>query len=991
MRDWLAYFEERLAREPRLVREAIPAALTWLTQNASKTLGEVPLPDNALVKVAGGFYRTAATSDALTAYHQVLLLLWEQQVLTNPLLRQPAVWRPLPLDTPTVAQYHLPVGCVERLIADLLRSPIEGKEQDTDEAACGRWLLLVAWESGIESLGTLKAMCQAPLPQWIGLQSPEALTLYLPDEVTRIWLGPIGSALLSYLSPQPIWRTLKRDPQRCIKAWLKRVIQRTVEPWERKLLGSIRVSELVRDIGLLTRSIGLRGVWASYTPLPDSIMVRAFTGHCLPVSATKGHTLSVTPLPALEGAHSSQQEAALHHQFRTCLSDYQRLNPKDNRQKRCYRQTQQQLIALTQQPMSRASLLVLRWLTALFAHGSAWKSKLAASTLLTYHSSLSTFIRTTWDEDAVFELSSEGFTECCQSGLTQFEQTDSQYTVLRFLQFCQQHQGLPILELDELKVLNSQGRVRANYLPPALFDEVCQHFVMNKGRYEHQIVLFMQLCYYAGLREDEALSLHCNEICFDTGMLYITNAKRRKSPHAERKIPLVLLPPFVVKALSDQCDKQWERHAAMSTPLFDDWHYVSLETQFIDFLRQAMNDPTIVTHSLRHSGANNWLVMLSMLAFDFKPPSRPYFLRHALFESLQLEEIRAMLVSLGSPVSLYFPILEWISERIGHAGPATTLTVYLHLLDWLALQLTATSCQLSKREVRRWLSNSNYSFTQQKHVFVSPLIGEEEVVGSMSNRYLGDDYRRSPSLNDCKVGEIVPEVLLSIAIKRLVGCQCFSQVDTPSVTTSVATVLPFSLFALEVRHVSLGTADCNLSPCFLAWLQQSNTSLPSLTVIARQQPAWLRLCQSIESAWPTRTRVALRGLSTLRHYCRTEKSIMAIRVLNRVLYSYRVLGLQGLTLAIHAQDTQSPTASMWHRTITRHGYKVHWVPSESKRVSATVKPFRFAWPLWNDIDAIAGLIIAYEDYCRTSLLISPSMVEELKVSEKKGHEQGVIR
>ena len=986
MRDWLAYFEAQLAHESRLVREAIPEALAWLSQHAPKVLADEPLSDGALARVAGKLYRSATTRDALTAFHQVLLLLWEHQVRRSPSLRPPEVWRPLPPARPTVAQSHLPVGWVERLTADLLR-PLAGEEEaHADIAAGGRWLLLVAWESGVESLAILKAMCRAPCTQWIGLQSPAALTLYLPDEATRIWLGPISAALLSVLRPQPVWATIQRHPEACIAAWLTQAGQRYVAPWERGQLAGMRISELVRDIGLLARSIGLRGMWSSYTPLPDPVMIRAFTGQCLPVKAGKGHGLPITSLPATEEGRSFQQEAALHRQFRACLSEYQRVNPQDQRRQRSYPQARQQLIELTEQPMSRASVLVLRWLAALFSHGSAWKAKLAASTLLTYHSWLKTFIKTAWPDESVFAQPGEAFRACCQQGLAQFEQAEAQYTVLRFLQFCQRHPGMPALELEELTVLTSQGRVRANYLAPAQFDSLCRRFAAGKGRFEQQIVLFMQLCYYAALREDEALSLRCQAISFDTGMLYITPDKRRKTVHAVRKIPLALLPPSVVRALSAQCDAQQSRHATGHAPLFDDWHYPSLEAQFIDFARQALDDSTLVTHSLRHSGANNWVVMLSMLAFDYQPASRPYFLRHALFEPAQLAGVQAMLAALGSPVSLYFPVLEWVSERVGHAGPAITLTVYLHLLDWLALQLTATPCHLFKREVRQWLSDSNYAFELQKRVFVSAPPHE-----AIAHQLEGEAALPGwpPPGREPTVGEVDPDALLSVAVKRLAGCRRFAVIEEPPVPAPVTAGLSFSQFALEVRHACLGAADSNVSACFLAWLSHHESALPALSVTARQQPAWLRLCQALESTWPTRPRVALAGVTTLRNCCRSKQPITAIRVLNRVLHGYRLLGFQRLTVALSGDEPQGATAQAWCRVIARHGYQVQWLPGENKRVTAAVKPCRFAWPLWREVEAILGLVMAYEEYCQSRSWLSVSQNTERGVpGGPPAYEQG---
>ena len=86
------------------------------------------------------------------------------------------------------------------------------------------------------------------------------------------------------------------------------------------------------------------------------------------------------------------------------------------------------------------------------------------------------------------------------------------------------------------------------------------------GAAEQQMVLFAQLCYHAGLREDEARSLQCNEINPHTGLLYISARQRRKSVHAIRKVPLALLPDSVQAALRRQIAEQQILHARADAP-----------------------------------------------------------------------------------------------------------------------------------------------------------------------------------------------------------------------------------------------------------------------------------------------------------------------------------------------------------------------------------------------------------------------------------------
>lgn len=165
---------------------------------------------------------------------------------------------------------------------------------------------------------------------------------------------------------------------------------------------------------------------ATLPPLADPVMIRAFSGKCTPVLSGRSHSQPVQTLPECHRQSAFCKEASQHRQFCAYLREYQRINSRDTRSHRSYKQTLANLQALSAQPLSRASILALRWLTALFAFGSAWKEKLAPSTLLTYHSNITTFIKFTWPDDEVFDMPAEDFQVICQQGLAQFEQADAQ-------------------------------------------------------------------------------------------------------------------------------------------------------------------------------------------------------------------------------------------------------------------------------------------------------------------------------------------------------------------------------------------------------------------------------------------------------------------------------------------------------------------------------------------------------------------------------------
>lgn len=200
---------------------------------------------------------------------------------------------------------------------------------------------------------------------------------------------------------------------------------------------------------------------------------------------------------------------------------------------------------------------------------------------------------------------------------------------------------------------------------------------------------------------------------------------------------------------------------------------------------------------------------------------------------------------------------------------------------------------------------------------------------------------------------------------RLKGVQRFAVKVLPQEVPNAETTITFSQFVAAIRHACLGGADVHLPEGVQVWLSHYEASLPRFVLSTRQQPAWLRLCQCLESGWSSRTLLMINSIKHLRKAVMNGEAVTTIRQMNRVLRGYRALGLQHLTIAVYVNESGQTNMALWQGVIERYGSQVEWKPCEHKRISAALKPYRLGWPLWHELGAILGLVVAYDDYCQS--------------------------
>lgn len=511
--------------------------------------------------------------------------------------------------------------------------------------------------------------------------------------------------------------------------------------------------DLVKYIAFMHQSSGASQWWTRHRALEPHSFIRTFSGHDIQHSGTKKKTNVINrndrilwvPIDALATIIKDAEQKKL----KKALHEYAQQSPVQDKRSAGYKKASHVLSQLVQQKTVWTNALLTQWIVSLFLYGSPWKDKLAVNTLLNYHSTIQRFIKSAWVTGREIHATTSEFEICCQYGINQIINAEEQRTVIRFLSFCAQYDAFPPIEMDAFELLSHKSDTRAHYIPPSRFDDICARYDDSRKPTSFPIVLMMQLCYYAGLREDESLSLYIKDIDFDTGMLYVTADKKRKSNAAVRKVPLSLLPTTILSALERYMAQQNQQQISLPQEkrvLFDEKLYPAMEKDFIHFLREELKDNTLVTHSLRHCAANNWVYLLAIMAFKPVSQTEPFFSQHELFSKAQQTRIKQQLKENGHELTPYFPVIDWVSQRIGHRSAAITITHYLHLLDWISLIVTHHPLSITKAALRFWTADSNYGFERQKQLFNAS--NDHSLTGHINtqalNLWLTKNWKLSP-------------------------------------------------------------------------------------------------------------------------------------------------------------------------------------------------------------------------------------------------------
>ena len=869
---------------------------------------------------------------------QALFRLHQEQA---PKLKAPAQLISSPVDTPLFHADTLPINLITQLCERLYHPnqiDLHRSMNNQHQLTLGRWLLLCALECNINRLSALNELAALPFDAWYFFEDVPAITAFLPNSHQRVWLRPMGALLLHHLNTSKLTPldsskkiTGKNTAQQAINTYLEFAFADLSEA-----LSKYPLTTILRDICLLQQPAGLHQYWPNEHSLTDEQLVRLFTDTPVEIAASSSRSFTTLTLPEKPYSPTIKGDnAKAKRHVNATLRHYATVNVKNDHRAASYQECLRQLKTCQQWPMNLALLMAIKWIAYLFENGSPWKAKLAARSLIKYFSDVNQFIQTAFGAHDFRSLSTNNLNKQSQDAIDQISCSKRQLTCVRFLHFINRFNELPTIDIEQIKLTHRDGRVRSNYLSPSQFDLICEKFKAEKGIFEQQITLFMQLCYYGWFREDEVLSLKVGDIDFECGLISITPDKKRKSLAGIRKFPLCMLSDDVLRQLITLYQQRLNI-TGKEALLFDKWSYHTLEQQFITFLRQETLDDTWVTHLLRHCGANNGLLTFSLLTglISYLPSA----FEHPLFSKEKLIHIKDFFSSLGTTFDLTFPVLDEIALLVGHAGPATTLGNYLHLVDYVIFQQSKTEYTISKPELLHCVSaNSNYGFDLAKKL-------------------------STPSKQTKKcVWLLKKETLRWIITKNNKASNFYKTKSKSHPSTKMRTQdneLCFSRFSQQLSLASHGLNDTQLAPWMMAFIKKTPILPSPLILSTNQHIPWLKLNQHLDMRINDFTSIEVTALRQLQHKLKTGMQINNIRELKRHLSALNAINIdKRYPITILGKD--SVQLNTWKDMIDKIGRPCRITEGTSKSATAALRPYRLNWALWPILPEIIDLILAY--------------------------------
>lgn len=368
-----------------------------------------------------------------------------------------------------------------------------------------------------------------------------------------------------------------------------------------------------------------------------------------------------------------------------CLRRFQQQSPDELRNCRAFKDCKADLqtVLLKSKSCSAVCGVLVHYCISLFLHGSAWTARLAVNTVLTYLSTLQQF--------CVCVLSDETFLQEAQSqndALTELTEliefylvtrpADKQNTVLIFLQFVSEYVPLRLVG-ESLDVFSEKVvATRTHYLSPLMFDRAIAAVPDVSTR------LFLRVCYFLGLRHDEAATLFVDDV--NVEFIYVTKRCKRKSHSSTRRVSLMFMPMDVRFEFQKFIAMRRQHSRRIFSMRVIDFY---LPNALAELRKQAGNNQFVV-HSLRHCAANNMLFMLCMAAFGRSDWCERYALfQHQLFSDDTISQLKTQCLNIGHPLLPHSPIFNMLACQLGHASPVVTASCYLHFLPFVAFELNA--------------------------------------------------------------------------------------------------------------------------------------------------------------------------------------------------------------------------------------------------------------------------------------------------------------
>lgn len=958
-------FVQALARYEKPVRKKATFALEIITKVCPRALSnQSSMPQDFFQKNARSVYEYAETEDELEALCVCFFYAYEIQSEQHPNLIPPKQFFPVKRQMPLIHE-GMPKLELQHLLNDELDTQLNQPHKLGQQVRWMMFALLLARQTDTRTKKALKALLNFDLNKSVLLVDAKRAVLPV-NEGALVYLDAIGLLILQNLQADQNHNSYSRNIEGAFATWVDHCVQRH----PKNVLANTSLPEALNALTYCTRVPAIESLGSLTTPLAENRMIDALSGNHsadfgdAPADTKKRRSRAFEKVEAYREAKdvedyarlafnpcsaSNDQEAIQH--LRNSLAKFVELQPDMKRNGLPFKTLKVSLlkqlgdIINTDGDISAVTQIIITYCIDLFLHGSAWKDRLAVSTIQTYLSTITAFASTVWiDEkllqDAQHQMDAKiELTELVADGLSAINAPDKQGTVLNFLQYVSQTKAITLFDDDELEYQGAGlANIRAHYISPLAFETVCNRFLNELNSLERQhCIQFVRLCYSLGLRHQEAERLQLDDIDFTNHAAYITQYFKRKTKAAIRRIPLCFMKTQHINALEDYTSA---RKLRGDSSMFDSTTLATTLPLFIANLREFCRDDTLVPHSLRHSAANNMLFQLSLTCLNETSslPKRYAFLQHSIFSEEQCRSISAALITAGRPASPYLPILDILANLLGHVSPTVTASSYLHLADILFFELSAQrQAHFSPEQLSHLITSNQYRFEvkkeYQKYVSASDIDGLEKVLFKSAAHGLTAAKKLPLSQGMPEPMHQPNKLAFSDYVRALIDYKKHS---------SHITIFP-SL------HAHFDKVALQLNSHFLESMHP------------RDFAVWQRLFERIShTEW---LQINCNAIDALHDALKTSK-VSDKRSAKRYLRAMSLLGLHSQTIKLSSQDESNPQKKDWVQLITSAGHRALKVDDVSSSTFLHTRPYRLRWKPWDDLNKLLPIIKAYTVVCR---------------------------
>lgn len=352
------------------------------------------------------------------------------------------------------------------------------------------------------------------------------------------------------------------------------------------------------------------------------------------------------------------------------------------------------------------TVLVLTWLYEISGRKGQRYGGLAPSTILTYFSKVVPRLFEFAANQSLTTFDYEDFSDLYQDIIDAGDienRADRAKILARFHSVIQEYFGVVKFDFLDLDVEENEESLTGRIIMPWEYEQSLSLLLSDKDmNAEEQFAnaAILILCCRLGLRREEIRRLKLRDFSIEEQVLYVRTHRisketvRVKSKSGNRRIPYSLFLNEKELGILYTCIEQAKGQKSQSVPLFFDLinpkelrHMESHFSRVIEALKLVTGDPEMRIHDGRHTciSFNATALVLNDKQRDPIAKAVKAWIGTDFFSKFQQRFYEA---TVATPTTRH-ALLPALALMIGHSSATTTLSSYIHLLDywrWLAVE-----------------------------------------------------------------------------------------------------------------------------------------------------------------------------------------------------------------------------------------------------------------------------------------------------------------